>query len=439
MLPALARKRLLCLFSVVALAFVVRPLLIGGDEPHYAAMSASLAFDRDADLSNQYREIELAGSSAAGKRFSGTRLGQHLVEKANGPQFGHSLGLPMLAAPFVWIAGKILHLPWPDPMLGLLTVLSCLAGLAGLVALLGRFLGDDREGLFIAVLVFCSSPLWFYSRTFFTEPFVWSALAVGSWLLAGRSYLVGGGVLGLAVIVREPSLVIVVPVVLSVVVLAGWRAASRAVVGPSAGIALVLARNLLLNGGNLLDFPQPFKSGNVAAGSIGLLLDSSHGLLPFMPIAILAPIGFFLARSRQERVILGCSAAAFVSYFLLAAAWVDWRGGSCFGPRLVVPAIPLLAPAIALVWRRLYTPALRSLFLAVSAIGAGIEISAIASPFDAFWSAAVGRLVAGSGSALATFAAGTVLAFLSMKRLEVVTLRLGQRESTIDATRTRNA
>lgn len=404
---------------LVAAAFLVRPTLIGGDEPHLAAMASSLAMDRDFDLANQYRDIEKAGSFAAGKRFAGQALERHLIDKPTGLQFSHPLGLPLLAAPFVWLAQGIGGLPWPDPVLGSLTVLACFLGCLCGADLLGRFLGDPRAGRFLGALVFCSSPLWFYSRTFFTEPFVWSGVVAGVWMVARGRFLAGGALFGLVILVREPALLIVVPVLAGTLLLCGKRATAGVALGPAIALGLVLARNLFLNGGGLLDFPQPFHYGSLIAGTLGLLFDPAHGVLPFMPLAVLAPIGFALGRGRTERVVLACAGAAFVLYFLLAAAWVDWRGGSCFGPRLVVPAISLLAPAIALAWRRLGRGPLAPAFLAAAAVGTGIEIAAIADPFHAFWAADLFAMVSRSGSTASAFAVSAVLAFLTFRKFNV--------------------
>jgi hypothetical protein len=404
----------LALVLLVAAAFLVRPTLIGGDEPHYAAMASSIAFDGDFDLRNQYRDVA-AGSFAAGKRFSGQILEQHLVEKTTGPQFSHPAGLPVLAAPFLWVTQRLLALPWPDPVLGLLSLLSSCAGLLCGGDLLGRLVGDPLRGRWIAALVFFSSPLWFYSRTFFTEPFVWSGLVVGTWLIAQRRAIAGGALLGLVVLFREPSLVVVAPVLVGTLLLADRASAARAVIGPAAALCVAAARNLFLNGGGLLDFPQPFRFGDVVDGSLGLLIDPAHGLLPFWPLSLLAPIGFALGESRTDRVVLACAGAGFVAYFLLAASWVDWRGGSCFGPRLVVPGIALLAPALALAWRRLGTGAAAPWLLALAALGAGLEIVAIADPFHAFWSPAAGALISRSTSTAATFAVAALLAFFTFR------------------------
>lgn len=408
----------LALFLVAA-AFLVRPALIGGDEPHFAAMASSVAMDGDFDLANQYRDIATAGSFAAGKRFAGQALERHLVEKVNGLQFSHPLGLPILAAPFLWVAQEVAGLPWPDPVLGSLAILACFLGCLCGADLLGRFLGSASAGRFFAALVFCASPLWFYSRTFFTEPFVWSGVVAGVWMLTRRRFVAGGALFGVVILVREPALLITVPLLVGILLLCGRRAAASAAVGPAVALTMVLARNLFLNGGGLFDFPQPFHYGSIVAGTLGLLFDPAHGLLPFMPLAALAPIGFVLGRSRSERVVLACAATAFLLYFLLAAAWVEWRGGSCFGPRLVVPAIALLAPAIALAWRRWSAGPLAPLLFAAAAVGTGIEIAAIADPFHAFWAADPVSIVSRSGSTVAAFAVAAALAFIIFRRFNV--------------------
>lgn len=414
---ALSPGGLVVVFLLVLAAFVARPFLIGGDEPHYAAMASSLAFDRDFALANQYREIEHAGSFAAGKRFANRRLERHLVEKANGPQFSHALGLPLLAAPVLFVGQRIGRVPWPDPLLGALAVVASFLGLLCGLDLLQRFLGDPAAALSVAALLFFASPLWFYSRTFFTEPFAWSALVGGVWFLARRRWLAGGLLFGLALAVREPTLTIVAPLLAGVGLSAGGAAAAGAAVGPALALGLVAARNLLLNGGGLFDFPQPFRYGDLPAGAVGLLFDLGHGLLLFAPIVLLAPAGLFLARQRSDRLILGCSVTAFALYFLLAAAWTDWRGGASFGPRLLLPALPLLAPPIALAWRRWRRGFAGALFLAASAVAAGIEVAALANPFQAFWSSNAVDLILRSPSSVVTFAAGALAALFLFRKL----------------------
>ena len=60
---------LILLFVLHAAPWLVRPYLIGGDEPHYALMAHSIAVDHDIDLTQDYIRVA-AGSKAAGARDS---------------------------------------------------------------------------------------------------------------------------------------------------------------------------------------------------------------------------------------------------------------------------------------------------------------------------------------------------------------------------------
>ena len=79
---------------------------------------------------------------------------------------------------------------------------------------------------------------------------------------------------------------------------------------------------------------------------------------------------------------------------LVVSAWVDWGGGSCYGPRLLLPVFPALAALIALTWRRWWRESwFRALFSVLAGLGMGIQLTAALDPFSAFWSAHVLELV----------------------------------------------
>jgi hypothetical protein len=92
----------------------------------------------------------------------------------------------------------------------------------------------------------------------------------------------------------------------------------------------------------------------------GLLLDRSFGLLPHAPVFLLALAGTagLVAAGRRSRaaLALGLSAVLVVAPVL---AWRLWWGGQCPPARFLVPAVPALAAAAALLpprglwrWRR---------------------------------------------------------------------------------------
>ncbi len=401
------------LFLVVAAPFLVRPELVGGDEPHYAAMAASIAFDGDFDLQNQYSEVARGESAAAGRRFVGLELEPHLLAKPAGPVFSHPLGLPMLAVPALWLGRAVGLSGYPDLALVLLTILASALALGELAWLLGRWLESPREGVLLSLLVWLGTPLWFYGRTFFTEPFL-AALLVGacSLLVRGRPML-AGVLLGAAFLVKEAALLPIVALLVGTFWLAGARPALRTAATAAFAAPLFVARNLWLYGSGPIDFPQPFQRGDLIAGLAGLTFDRAHGLLPFAPIAGAAALGWLLARPGLERRLAALAALVVLPWLVLCASWVDWRGGACFGPRLLVPVLPALAVPLAILWRRTRPLSWqRDAILALAALGAGVEAGAIASPFRAFWSLPVDQIVARSASAALVALAGAVAFFL---------------------------
>ena len=88
-----------------------------------------------------------------------------------------------------------------------------------------------------------------------------------------------------------------------------------------------------------------WESGNLAKGTIGLLFSYRHGLLASVPaiLPVVAAWPLFVRHYRRDAALL---AAGFGLWFVLMASWLAWDGGACYGPRMIVPVIPLaMAPA----------------------------------------------------------------------------------------------
>ena len=364
--------------------FAVRSSLIGGDEPHYALMSHSIAVDHDVDLANNYQDVR-EGSAAAGRRRAGQTLDRHVrrIREVEVPI--HPLGLPLLAAPFLWVKEKVVPGAAPDLILGLLTLTVTLAALLSGWRLLTRYLQSRRIAACIVFGTYFSTPLWFYSRTFFTEPWIWSWIVLGVSCLAGGRAVLGGFLLALALAMKESALLLVLPVLVAFAVLRGLSAAGRAAIGSVVFAILFVAKNILVAGTPFSTF-YPFLMGDPLGGAIGLLVDSRHGLLWFAPLLPLAILGWLTpSRNRLDRVLGLGAAVAFLAYFLLNAAWVDWRGGSSFGPRLMVPALPLLTIPLARLWMHPQRQRFSVPFIALFLAGFVIHWSAALDPFAAFW------------------------------------------------------
>jgi hypothetical protein len=87
-----------------------------------------------------------------------------------------------------------------------------------------------------------------------------------------------------------------------------------------------------------------------------LLVGPTKGLLLYFPALLIALLVVGrAARDESKRLLFAGAFAPFVALLLLAAGWWAWHGVEGWGPRLVIPAIPLLAACAALEierWRR---------------------------------------------------------------------------------------
>lgn len=398
-----------------ALPFLSRPALIGGDEPHYALMARSIAADGNLDPLPAYRRVE-AGSAEAGRKFAGRRLDRHVAVRGSREVFIHPLGLPALAAPFVGALAAVSPQAPPDLVLGGLTLtVTFLALLAGWELLL-REMGNAREAAILGFGLYFSTPLWYYSRTFFTEPYIWSFVVLGAWFITRRRWLAASLMLALACVMKETAVLLVIPIAAFVWRRQGLRSLARLAPFPLLFAAAYLVKNWFLYGRVLATF-QPYGLGDPLAGAVGVLFDPLHGLLPFAPMLVLAVGGwggFRLGRRSPNRLGL-LSLAAFLLWFAVTACWADWRGGSCYGPRLMVPAILALALPICRCWQRFAgEKRFRVLAYALIVLGFAIQWRAGTKPFAAFWGISLSNLLL--GSPIATFAGmvvgGTLLRLL---------------------------
>jgi len=399
------------------LPFAVRPALIGGDEPHYALMAHSIATDFDLALDDDYDAVE-KGSPAAGRKRSGETLDRHLREVNGRRVFSHPIGLPLLASPLLSIQQAVAPGGAPDIPLGLLTLAVTFAALLSAAKLLWELTGSIRGTSLLLFATYFASPMWFYSRTFFTEPYIWawSVLAVTS--MARRRFGLAALFLALALAMKETALVIVLPLMIAGGLLFGVRALLILASGPAVFAVLFALKNLLTVGNALMTF-QPYQWGDFPGGIVQLSVSFDRGLFWFAPLLALSIAGWFLRDKLTPRIIVVTSAAIFAFWFLITAAWVDPAGGSSYGPRLLVPVLPALLIPLHRLGAQVGGRGGGIVFSVLALAGFVVNWCAALDPFTAFWGPPALELVeknvlaAGAGAILAT----AILWALARKRL----------------------
>ncbi len=382
--PDVRRRHRLAIGIIVFLHLLpaaARPKLIGGDEPHYALMTHSIVTDRDLNLEDDYAEVK-SGGVAAGAGRAGQDLDHHTRE-VNGRSVPiHPVGIAMLAAPLITLQHALFPGGAPDYPLIALTVCVSWIGFLAMFSLAKEQLGV-HDGLLVAFTIYYCTPIWFYSRVFMTESYIATAVVTSFWYLQRNRFFAAGLLAGVAFWFKETSLLLVIPLAFHAV-LSDRRRASRFLLALSLSAAAWLLKNRLLYGSLLVTF-QPFQYGDVLEGLTGLMIDPRNGLLIFAPVVLVAGVGW-LHSSWSSQSPLAASLVGFLLYLLLVASWTDWRGGSGYGPRLLVPAIPLAAvPLCSLLGRYEDSHVLRVLIVGAGSLGFAVNGIAATHPWSVFW------------------------------------------------------
>ncbi len=221
---------------------------------------------------------------------------------------------------------------------------------------------------FAAAALLFATPLFAYGLLLFSHALV-AACLFGAWAAffvtgsggRARRDVIGGALLGLAVLSEYPAAVPAAVIALCAVLPSPRRAiAVAAGAAPAAALlgaydAVCFGSPLALSSG--FERAAAFR-GLAAAGVFGiglpspailfrLLLDPSKGLLVFTPLLLLWPWAFPAARGRTSRA--GGLALALVplSLLLLYSGYPNWHGGFTVGSRYLVAALPFLVFPLA--------------------------------------------------------------------------------------------
>lgn len=228
-----------------------------------------------------------------------------------------------------------------------------------LTVLLSLTLGATRRGAFWAAIAFAFGTIALvYAREFFADPLLATLTTVGLYSAfhhtGPKSQSVTFSAAALAVLAKPTG--IVLGPCLSLYGLLKNRPIFTDLVstlGTGAGLAIYLLYNWI-RFGCFLTFGQPyaFSLKGIPFGLFGLLASPGRGLFWYCPV-VLTLVGVPLAvYKKTESLIILFTIGSYLGFY---AAWGDWDGGWCWGPRFLLPILPGLMAFTGLLdsrWRK---------------------------------------------------------------------------------------
>lgn len=203
-----------------------------------------------------------------------------------------------------------------------------------------------------------------YSKYLFSEGLASAAMAVAVLGLSvhlctndeRRRWLLLAGAGAAASMLARPVGALAAPFAVAAI---AWAAVSRhgrrlrAITAPVAAYLLPVVAGLAVMAlANWLRFGNPLSTGFAAGESFsapfwegfrGLVLSPGKSLFLYSPPLFLALVGIPTAARRWPRFTAFALATA-VAHVLLYSTWYGWDGGWCWGPRFLIPIVPLLMP-----------------------------------------------------------------------------------------------
>jgi hypothetical protein len=252
-----------------------------------------------------------------------------------------------------------------------------------------RLSSNVRSSVLAALVVAFATMLWPYAKFGFNAALTAGTLTAGAYGLAAgaadrRGWVAAGGgaALGIALLTRHEM-------ILAAGAGLGWflwqvrRTEPRGRLVAAAALPVCAAFGLWITL-NTMRFGNPWHTGHTPefawSGFGAFLLSPSGALVLYSPPALGGVALITAARSGQALSWLMMLIVAVLVLFY--ATLEDWLGTRSYGPRYLVPILPLLVAPIAIWLSRARTGASRLALAALCLVGVGIQLPAVAVDFS---------------------------------------------------------
>ena len=246
----------------------------------------------------------------------------------------HPSGLAVVTAPFLYAFRKS---PYLESAAALLSGIVTIVGMLFFRLLIRPLVASESQAAWCTAITYLGTPLWHYGRTFFSEPYI-ATCFIGAYALSLRKswHFTSGVLIGIATLIKPPALLLILPLLVVLFHKREYAAMLKTSIPCAVSAGMVLLLNHLLFGA-WHHSPQPFVVGSPFAGLFTLTLSVNHGLIWFAPLTV----GLCWSIRRIPLECWPCLAGAAI-YIALMCLWHVPKGGYCYGPRLIVPVVPLI-------------------------------------------------------------------------------------------------
>ncbi|GEM_PF-930938 len=264
-------------------------------------------------------------------------------------------GQSLAALPLYMLAQQFMHVNNIHALSLLNVFVTALTG-ATVFVLLRRIRYSATVACMVALCYGLATTAWPYARYFLREPLtglmcVIATLCLIVWRQSGRHWYLAGCFLALACgIIVKVSAAIVVPVFLIVVVLSVPSRRGRLwIMLGSAGLLTVGVGMYVWRFGGLPPIAR-YTTGypwvDFVVRSYGQIFSPAKGLVFYSPVLLVGLPGWLELWRRQRAVVLLIIGVMLATLYVYGNN-VVWYGGWTWGPRFVVPLLPLLVIPLA--------------------------------------------------------------------------------------------
>ncbi len=305
------------------------------------------------------------------------------------PVGSHEIGFPLLAVPLYWLSirSQIINNIYFVMLLNPLLV----AGTSAFIYLIARRLEYSATGSAIAAFAYGLGSLgWPYAVAFYREPLVGFLWTVGVYgIILGhaveKKWLERSGIL---LILLSPfvkvNILFTIPFLLFIAQKGQltWKKRTYIILGGGfTGVFIAFQILFFLRTGNQWNYLGIFTNTDliqVLTRIYGQLFSPIKGLIFYMPVIILVIPGLYTLSRKHRNVAIGI-ALSFLSLLVVLSFYGAWYGGQSWGPRLLVPIIPILMIPLASLWDAVHKRSLRILIIVVLLISIVMQMPVVTS------------------------------------------------------------